>query len=149
MLRPVLMMNVLPLVLLACSAAVLKGYVGSPVQSAYADLGQPHSITNLPDGTRAYTFYVDDPDELTLTPSGRLVFSQRPEDAFRDTVRTTSTRHANGVVSRTTIWNGTGRPPVSEDDEDFDGCFYTFLAAQRGGRWVITGYREPSVGCSL
>ncbi len=106
--------------LAGCASAIMKNYVGRPVESVMLDYGPPTSVLDLGPGQRAYQW--------------RKVSTNVVPGTSRSEVR--RTRHGADVETMET-------PGYVERQE----CFYTFYARGAGERWLITNFRKPSLEC--
>lgn len=104
--------------LAGCVSTQMNGLVGSPVQEALIRYGAPEQVIEMPDGRRAYQF---------RSEGGAAVL---PGYAT-----TTSIGAGATAMAYTTVTPGA---VVSSR-----GCLLTFIAAERGGGWVIEDYRVP------
>lgn len=108
------------LLLTGCASAVMKNYVGGPVETVMLDYGPPTSVLDLGPGQRAYQW--------------RKVSTNVVPGTARSEVR--RTRRGTDVETTET-------PGYVERQE----CFYTFYARAAGERWLITSFRKPSLEC--
>ncbi|WP_448951671.1 hypothetical protein [Labrys neptuniae] len=108
------------LALTGCASAVMKNYIGRPVESVMIDYGPPTSVLDLGPGQRAYQWQ---------KISTNVVSGSSTSEVRR-------TRHGADVQTTET-------PGYVERQE----CFYTFYARPAGGQWLITNFRKPSLEC--
>lgn len=113
---------VLAAALSGCASQIMESYVGKSVKEPILDYGPPANVVELEDGRRAY--------QWRLTQSGAMPMSSP----------TYATVYAGGRVA-TAYGSTTTYVPYSQD------CVYTLTARQQGGRWIVDGYRRPTLGC--
>ena len=119
-----LLLSVLALigVMAGCASAVLESYVGKSITEAMLDYGQPTAAFDLPDGTRAFQWKVNDSGVIPISTTSN---SQVYGAAGWTNVTTTSTNYT----------------PYSQE------CLYTLLAKPQSRDWVVVGFRKPSLVC--
>jgi hypothetical protein len=110
------------IVLSGCASQIMESYVGKSVQEPILDYGPPVNVMQLEDGRRAY--------QWRLTQSGAVPVSS-PSYA---------TAYGSGGMV-TAYGSTTTFVPYSQD------CVYTLTAREQGGRWIVDGYRRPSLAC--
>jgi len=116
------MMFVSVFALMGCASQIMQGYVGKSVNEPIFDYGPPSNIIELEDGSRAYQWQIDSSSAFIMP--------------------TTSTATAYGPGGPTTIVGQSSTViPYS------NACTYTMFAAQNQGQWIVTGFREPRLGC--
>ena len=103
-----------------CASDIMKSYMGQPIEMAIADYGPPTETFSLPDGRKAFQW--------------RKVQTIAVAEKTKTEVR--ETRYGERVESTTT-------PGYVRSEE----CFYTLYASSYGGRWVVSGFRKPSLSC--
>lgn len=109
-------------VLSGCASQIMESYVGRSIEEPILDYGPPANVMDLEDGRRAYQWRVNQSGAMPMTsPSYATVYS--------------------GGGFGTAYGSTTTYIPYSQN------CVYTLTAAQQGGRWVVDGFRRPTLGC--
>jgi predicted small secreted protein len=111
------------LLLGACAADTMRGYVGQDVRAVELTYGPPANQIDLGNGTRAFQWSKVSVD---TTP----VSAVSTTDKDMKGRKTTQTQFIGG-------------------DTTVTHCLYTFIATQRGASWVVTGIREPTFDCAI
>jgi len=105
-----------------CASSIMQSYVGKSVTEAMLDYGQPVSVFDLPNGTRAFQWKIDS-SGVIAQPSTST--SQVYGSGGWASVSTTSTNYV----------------PFEQS------CLYTLLGQKNGQDWTIVGFRKPNLLC--
>jgi len=108
--------------LTGCASQIMESYVGQPVTEAMLDYGAPSNVMTLEDGRRAY--------QWTINKSRTVA------------VPTTSTTTVRGPSGTASV-HGRSMTHVPRSQT----CVYTLTSAQRGGQWIVDGFRKPRSAC--
>jgi predicted small secreted protein len=111
------------LLLAACAADTMRGYIGQDIRAVELTYGPPANQIDLGNGTRAFQWSKVSVD---TTP----VSAVSTTDKDKKGRKTTETQFIGG-------------------DTTVTRCLYTFITAQRGDGWVVTGIREPTFDCAI
>jgi hypothetical protein len=108
-----------------CVADTMRGYVGQDIRSVMLAYGPPAAEIDLGGGARAFQWRRVSVDTTPISET------------------TTKRRDKKGRTIEDT--------QVSGGNQTVSNCLYTFLTAwsppQKG--WVVTGFRQPSLDCSV
>lgn len=106
----------------ACASAIMRSYMGQPLQAAMLDYGPPVNAFDMPDGSRAFQWVMT---STYTTPT---------------TITSTTMPIGNIWFTNTQI---TGGQAIS------GRCIYTMLARWADARnaWVLYDYKPPSLMC--
>ncbi|RED13790.1 hypothetical protein [Pontivivens insulae] len=113
----------LTLALAACNGPQSRDYVGEPIERAARDLGRPETIRDLPDGTRSFSWEIEQ-------------FAQVGPTRIQNTTLTASTSSGVGVgvnLGRDTVSTGT--------------CTYTLFGRRAGDTFVVESVDEAGRSC--
>jgi len=111
--------------LAACAADTMQGYVGQDIRNVELAYGPPANQIDLGNGARAFQWSKISVDTTPMTA-----------------VSTTDTNKKGRRTTQTQFMGG---------DTTVTRCLYTFIAAwnpQMNG-WVVTGIRQPTLECAL
>ena len=108
--------------LAACASAILESYVGKSITEPMLDYGRPTAAFDLPNGTRAFQWKVNDSGVIPISNTSN---SQIYGAGGWANVTTTTTEYT----------------PYSQT------CLYTLLAKPNGSDWTVVGFRKPSLVC--
>ncbi len=118
-----LVLVVCVLLLAACAADTMRGYIGQDIRAVELSYGPPVNQIDLGNGTRAFQWSKVSVD---TTPVSSVSTTNKDKKGRK----TTETQFTGG---NTTVTR----------------CLYTFIAAQRGDGWIVTGIRNPTFDCAI
>jgi hypothetical protein len=108
--------------LAACSADIMRGYMGRSPEAVMAKYGPPVDVRDLPDGRRAYQWL----EVETTTQQGEAI------------TRAEGGRHGGRPKIRTEY-----APSTTHEQR----CFYTFYAHRTPDGWRFDDFAKPALGC--
>lgn len=113
------------LALVGCAADTMRGYIGRDIRAVELANGPPSNQIDLGGGTRAFQW-------TKISTSTTPVSVVTTTDKDKKGRRTTQTHYIGG-------------------NRTVEKCLYTFITTRKpgGASWVVTGIREPSLGCAL
>src|ERR1700733_4258195 len=109
--------------LVGCVADTMRSYVGRDIREVELSYGPAVNQIDLGNGTRAFQW-------LKVSVDTTPVSAVSTTDKDRKGRKTTQTQFIGG-------------------DTTVTRCLYTFITAQRGDGWVVTGIREPTFDCAI
>jgi len=107
--------------LAGCASQIMERYVGQDLAVAVVDYGPPAAQFEMPDGRTAFQWVMS--------------------STYVSPVTTTYNANTYGGMTTGSMMT-TGGVPYSQT------CRYTAYAEQRGERWIITGFEQPSFWCN-
>src|ERR1700761_7432086 len=113
------------LLMSGCAADTMQGYIGKDIRAVELDYGPPVNQIDLGGGTRAYQW---SKTTVSSTPVSAVTTTSKDKKGRR----TTDTQYVGG-------------------DQSVTNCLYTFLTTWDApqGRWIVTGFRQPSLSCAV
>jgi predicted small secreted protein len=111
------------ILLTACAADTMRGYVGQDIRNVELSYGPPVNQIDLGNGTRAFQW-------------AKVSVDTTPVSAF-----TTVDKDKKGRKTTQTQFIG--------GDTTVTRCLYTFITTRNGDSWMVTGIRQPSLDCAI
>jgi predicted small secreted protein len=111
------------LLLAACAADTMRGYIGKDIRAVELTYGPAVNQIDLGNGTRAFQW-------------SKISVDTTPISA----VSTTDKDNKGRKTTQTQFIGG---------DTTVTRCLHTFITARSGDSWVVTGIREPTLDCAI
>lgn len=109
-------------VLTSCASQIMESYIGKDIKEVMMDYGAPSAVLDLDKGKKAYQWH-------------KVTTEHVPAQVY-------TTSSAYGML-HTPVTNTYFTPAYSYSSD----CFYTFIAEQRGDKWVVASFRSPALMC--